>query len=83
MAAVDGLKPLDDSRPVADGVKKYSGTLTLMGHLRFMSRLAGLLEAGNSERQAVRFQNAGGICLGENEGRWSVGWSVVPGLIHA
>jgi phosphohistidine phosphatase len=79
--ATTGLKPMDDVRAVAEELKEHEGSLMLVCHLPFMSRLTGLLVAGDPEREVVRFQNAGVVCLGELEGRWSVEWVVVPRLI--
>ena len=53
----------------------------LVGHLPFMSRLTGLLVAGDPELEVVRFQNAGVVCLREYESQWSVEWMVVPSLV--
>jgi phosphohistidine phosphatase len=79
---VSGLKPNDDVRHAAIDLSGYPGVLMLVGHLPFMSRLAGLLVTGDPERQIVQFQNAGVVCLGENDGRWSIEWMVVPSLVH-
>lgn len=78
--ATTGLKPMDDVRGVVEELKEHQGSLMLVGHLPFMSRLAGLLVAGDPEREVIRFQNAGVVCLGEQEGRWSVEWVIVPRL---
>ena len=77
-----GLNPMDDVYRVADEIREYPGSLMLVGHLPFMTRLTGLLLAGNPELQVVRFQNAGVVCLREDEGRWSVEWTVVPSLVN-
>ena len=77
-----GLNPMDDVRQVADELREYQGSLMLVGHLPFMSRLTGLLVVEDPEREVVRFQNAGVVCLREYEGRWSVEWVVVPDLVR-
>lgn len=79
--AVPGLNPKDDVRPIADEVSTYSGSLMLVGHLPFLSRLAGYLITGNPEHEVVRFQNAGVVCLRETEGQWSIEWMAVPDLV--
>jgi phosphohistidine phosphatase len=81
VTATSGLNPMDDVRRVADELRELPGSLMLVGHLPFMSRLTGLLVAGDPERQVVRFQNAGVVCLREYEGQWSVEWMVVPSLV--
>jgi phosphohistidine phosphatase len=80
--ATSGLNPMDDVRLVADELREHSGSLMLVGHLPFMSRLTGLLVAGDPEREVVRFQNAGVVSLRANEDRWSVEWVVVPELVR-
>jgi phosphohistidine phosphatase len=77
-----GLNPMDDVRLVVDEIRKYPGSLMLVGHLPFLSYLAGLLVAGDPECELVRFQNAGVVCLREYEGKWSVEWVVVPDLVR-
>ena len=79
--AAAGLNPLDDVQSLAEELKGQSGCLMLVGHLPFMSRLAGHLVAGDPERRVVQFQNAGVVCLREAEGQWSVAWAVVPDLV--
>ena len=76
-----GLNPMDDVRLVADEIRKYPGSLMLVGHLPFLSRLTGLLIAGDPEREVVRFHNAGVVCLREYEGSWSVEWVAIPDLV--
>lgn len=79
--STSGLNPMDDVRQVADDLGEYAGSLMLVGHLPFMSRLTGLLVAGDPELEVVRFQNAGVVCLHKHEGRWHVEWMVVPNLL--
>ena len=76
-----GLNPKDDVSRLADELKGYSGSLMLVGHLPFLSRLTGLLVAGDPECEVVKFQNAGVVCLIEYEGRWGIEWMIVPDLI--
>lgn len=83
VAAISGLNPMDDVRRIADELREYPNSLMLVGHLPFMSRLVGLVIAGDPEREVVRFQNAGVVCLREDDGRWSIAWMVVPGLVKA
>jgi phosphohistidine phosphatase len=48
-----------------------------------LSRLASLLLTGDPERDAVRFENGGIVCLEYDGQRWSLGWAVTPSLIPA
>jgi phosphohistidine phosphatase len=79
--AVEGLKPNDDVRPVAEALQAEHGPIMLVGHLPFLSRLASLLVAGNSEAGVVRFQQAGIVCLSQQGGKWAVHWVMPPGLL--
>ena len=81
VTATPGLNPKDDVRPIADELSTHQGSLMLVGHLPFLSRLTGFLVTGDPEREVVRFQNAGVVCLRNYEGRWSVEWVVVPSLV--
>ena len=53
----------------------------LVGHLPFLSRLVGLLLAGDPNRQVVKFENAGMVCLRSIEGEWSLSWVMLPRLL--
>jgi phosphohistidine phosphatase len=79
--STSGLNPKDDVSLLADELKGYSGSLMLVGHLPVLSRLTGLLVAGDPECEVVKFQNAGVVCLVEYEGRWGIEWMIVPDLI--
>lgn len=81
VAAIPGLNPKDEVRPIADKVSTYSGSLMLVGHLPFLNRLAGYLITGYPEHEVVRFQNGGVVCLRKTEGQWSIEWVVVPDLV--
>jgi phosphohistidine phosphatase len=81
LKAVSGLNPMDDVRPIAGELRGVQDSLMLIGHLPFMSRLVGLLVAGDPEKEVVRFQNSGVVCLQEDEGQWHIEWMIVPDLI--
>ena len=72
--AVAGLNPNDDARPVAEALQQEQGPLMLVGHLPFLSRLAGLLVVGDPERAVVTFRQAGITCLAREESQWTVRW---------
>lgn len=80
VAAASGLDPKDDIGPLADELRHHGGALMIVGHLPFLSRLAGFLLTGDAEREVVRFRNAGVVCLAEDEGVWRVEWSLDPAL---
>ena len=80
--AVEGLRPNDDVRPVAEALGAEHGPVMLVGHLPFLSRLASLLVAGNHEGGVVRFRQAGIVCLSQEEGKWAVNWVMSPELLR-
>jgi len=82
ITVTSGLNPTDDVSRIASELKEYSGPVMLVGHLPFLSRLMAFLITGDAEREVVHFQNAGVVCLGENEGRWRIEWVVVPDLVR-
>ena len=78
--SVSGLGPNDDVVPVGRMAANELANSMLVGHLPFLSRLAGFLVTGNPEIQVVRFCNAGIVCLLEEHGSWSIKWVVTPDL---
>jgi len=79
--AMPGLNPLDDPAPLAAELRSQEEPLMLVGHLPFLSRLAGWLLANDPERQVVRFENAGIVCLRRTEGEWFLSWVMLPRLL--
>lgn len=81
--AVEGLKPNDDVRPVAESLQTEHGPkpVMLVGHLPFLSRLASLLVSGNPESGVIRFQQGGIVCLSQQDGKWAVNWVMPPELL--
>jgi phosphohistidine phosphatase len=79
--AAEGLKPNDDVRPVAEALRAGHGPVMLVGHLPSLSRLAGLLVAGDPEGGVARFRQGGIVCLSQEEGKWAVNWVMPPELL--
>ncbi len=79
--SVSGLGPNDDVVPVGRIAAKELANSMWVGHLPFLSRLAGFLVTGNPEIQVVRFCNAGIVCLLEEEGSWSINWVMTPDVL--
>ena len=78
----DGLAPMDDPADWA-GRLDEGESVALVGHLPHLSRLAGLLLAGDPEAEPVRFRNGGVVALErveEGEG-WVLAWALVPELV--
>ncbi len=80
--AVTGIDPLDDPAPWIAELQPQEEPLMLVGHLPFLSRLAGMLLANDAERQVVKFENAGIVCLERTEGEWSLSWVMLPRLLN-
>jgi phosphohistidine phosphatase len=78
VVAESGLAPKDDVRPVAEALVHDSQPVMLVGHLPFLSRLAGLLLTGDPDRPVVQFCKAGIVCLAHQESRWLVAWILTP-----
>jgi len=77
-----GLGPLDD---VASAAKRFSGeagetALMIVGHLPFLSKLAGYLLFGNPDTGPFQFQNGGVLCLDRptTDDPWKIRWALVP-----
>jgi phosphohistidine phosphatase len=81
VVAVSGMGPTDDVRPIATAVDREEQDIMLVGHLPFLGRLASQLVIGNADRNLIRFQNAGIVCLSHDEGDWLIRWTMVPELL--
>ena len=81
LTSVSGLAPNDDVVHVGRIAANEFANSMLVGHLPFLSRLAGLLVTGNSEVQVVRFCNAGIVCLLNEKGNWFINWVMTPELL--
>lgn len=81
VAVASGLDPKDEIGPLADELRDYHGALMIVGHLPFLSRLAGFLMTGDAQREVIRFRNAGVVCLADDGGAWHLEWAVVPMLV--
>lgn len=79
VAAVGGIKALDDVIPVAQTLVSSSGRM-LVGHLPFMERLCAYLITGSIEKPVFKFQNGGIVCMEDDpeRGGWIVKWALMP-----
>ena len=73
---------MDDVRPIAKQLEGLQHSVMIVGHLPFLSYLVGLLLSGNPERELVRIQNSGVLCLNDDKGRWLIKWQVIPDLVE-
>lgn len=82
VTSASGLNPNDDILPIAEMLNKQQDPLMIVGHLPFLSLLAGYLATGDQHSEVVKFQNAGVVCLIREQGQWSIAWVVIPSLIN-
>ncbi len=78
---VSGLGSNDDVVPMGEIAANELQDIMIVGHLPFLSRLAGFLVTGDPETQIIRFCNAGIVCLLEEQGSWSINWVMTPDLL--
>jgi len=76
--SASGLSPLDSVKGFADDFQFTDNTM-IVGHLPFMERLCSYLMTGNQELTIVKFQNAGIVCLDQDEtNHWYLKWTIMP-----
>lgn len=64
------MNPHDDVRAFGEKLIDAPDSLMIVGHLPFLSRLVGLLVAGDPEMIVVRFSNSGIVGLDFDGGHW-------------
>ncbi len=78
--SADGLEPMDDIEEFVENFE-LSENIMIVGHLPFMERLTSYLVTGNKDLTVVKFQNAGIVCLQQDEQHnWHIKWTVIPVL---
>jgi phosphohistidine phosphatase len=79
---VASLAPNDDVRPVRERLQNESGSLMIVGHLPYLSRLLSTLLGAQQDRVLVTFQMGGVVHLErEDDGEWRLRWMLVPELL--
>ena len=82
VSETEDLAPLDDPAVWAGRLSEFDENLMLVGHLPHMGKLAALLVTGDADQPLVTFKPGGVVCLErDDEGRWSLRWMVVPGIM--
>lgn len=76
-AQLAGLLPEDDPAVAQAEIELRSDSILLVGHLPFMSRLAGLLVSGDPEQAVVEFFPATMVCFYRSAAQWKIGWRIV------
>jgi phosphohistidine phosphatase len=75
----DGLAPLDEPEKWAERIAGIWENILLVGHLPYLSRLAGLLLCGDKENMFVDFKTGGIACLQRfDDGHWALEWLIMP-----
>lgn len=79
---VPGISPNDDVRPMHERLQNESGSLMIVGHLPYLSRLLSVLLGVQQDRTLVAFQMGGVVHLerGDN-GEWRLRWILPPELL--
>lgn len=78
LEVISGFGPTDN---VEDFVAQCSfiNKSMYVGHLPFMERLVAYLLTGHQEPTIVKFQNAGIVCLQQDEtANWQLIWTIMP-----
>ncbi len=81
LAAVEGIKPLDDVILFGNRLDSTANTM-IVGHLPFMEKLAACLITGTPDKPVFKFQNAGIVCLDidPNSESWVIRWALMPNI---
>jgi phosphohistidine phosphatase len=78
----DGLAPMDDPNLWSKRIAEMKEDIIFVGHLPYLTKLAGLLLCGDKEKMFVDFRMAGIVCLKRSDdGKWALEWMVVPEMI--
>jgi len=79
---VAGLSPNDDVVPMRGRLQSESGSLMIVGHLPYLSRLLSVLLGVQQDRPLVAFQMGGVVHLErEDNGEWRLRWILVQELL--
>ena len=78
----DGLAPLDEPEIWVKRIAWLGDDIMLIGHLPYLSRLAGFLLCGDKENTHLDFNAGGMACLQRfDDGRWALKWLITPDLV--
>jgi phosphohistidine phosphatase len=77
---IAGLLPEDDPEIAKAALALLDEPIMWVGHLPYMSRLAGLLVGNGGESPAIEFLPATMLCMSKIGARWRIEWRLVPKL---
>ena len=77
-----GLSPMDPVSPVADHLASLDSNLLIVGHLPFLERLTSYLVTGSQDKNVLKFQNGGIVCLDidPETDSWMIKWTLMPNI---
>jgi phosphohistidine phosphatase len=75
---LSGLLPQDDPAIARAELEAARSPVMLVGHLPHLNRLAALLVCGDAEREIVDFAPATLACCLNDEGKWTIAWTLRP-----
>lgn len=77
-----GIAPNDKVGPMCERLENESGSLMIVGHLPYLSRLLSVLLGVEPDRALVTFQMGGVIKLERDQGgEWHLRWILAPELL--
>lgn len=76
VSVLPGLLPEDDPAVIKAELDRAEEPIMLVGHLPFMSRLAGCLIYGDPERQAAEFVPSAMLCCVKSPPGWKISWQI-------
>ena len=78
-----GLFPKDPVYRWSKDITSRNANIMLVGHLPFLSKLAGVLLNGDEMSEPIRFRYGCVACFEKNDlNRWTVNWVVIPDLLE-
>jgi phosphohistidine phosphatase len=76
------LEPLANPGIWKNRLAETTKDIILVGHLPHLSKLSGLLLAGNEDNEIIEFRMGVIVCLERDEsGRWSTKWMITPEIL--
>jgi len=78
----DDLSPNADAQVWAAKLNAMSDDVLIVGHLPHLPRLASLLLCEDMDKQPVRFQNAGVVCLEKTDDAWQCIFHINPNMYY-
>jgi len=79
----DGLLPNDPPKTWKKKLKEMDGSLMIVGHLPYLTRLASLLLSDYLDKIHLALATGGVMSLRRDEkGTWSLEWMIAPGFFR-